>query len=107
MVQRVAFIVAELGAVADPFMLRIYAALAEKESSMIADRTRAALATKTAQGAALGNRTQSRRRPSQGRCGEPDGSRGLRFARVSDQCPVRMASGARLGTKNQQYHGAG
>lgn len=57
MAQRVAFIVAELGAEADPFMLHIYAALAEKERSLIADRTRAALAAKKAQGATLGNRT--------------------------------------------------
>jgi DNA invertase Pin-like site-specific DNA recombinase len=57
MAQRVAFIVAELGADADPFMLHIYAALAEKERGMIADRTRAALAAKKAQGAKLGNRT--------------------------------------------------
>lgn len=57
MAQRVPFIVAELGAEADPFMLHIYAALAEKERGMIADRTRAALAAKKAQGAILGNRT--------------------------------------------------
>ncbi len=57
MAQRVGFIVAELGADADPFMLHIYAALAEKERGMIADRTRAALAAKKAQGAKLGNRT--------------------------------------------------
>lgn len=57
MAQRVPFIVSELGADADPFMLHIYAALAEKERSMIADRTRVALASKKAQGAKLGNRT--------------------------------------------------
>jgi DNA invertase Pin-like site-specific DNA recombinase len=57
MAQRVPFIVTELGAEADPFMLHIYAAMAEKERGMIADRTRAALAAKKAQGAALGNRT--------------------------------------------------
>jgi DNA invertase Pin-like site-specific DNA recombinase len=57
MAQRVLFIVAELGADADPFMLHIYAALAEKERGMISDRTRAALAQKKAQGAVLGNRT--------------------------------------------------
>jgi DNA invertase Pin-like site-specific DNA recombinase len=56
MARRVPFIVAELGAEADPFMLHIYAALAEKERALIADRTRAALAQK-AQGTALGNRT--------------------------------------------------
>ena len=57
MAQRVPFIVAELGADADPFMLHIYAALAEKERALIAERTRAALAQKKAQGAKLGNRT--------------------------------------------------
>ena len=57
MAQRVPFIVTELGADADPFMLHIYAALAEKERSMIAARTKAALAAKKASGAILGNRT--------------------------------------------------
>ncbi len=57
MVHKVPFIVAELGADADPFMLHIYAALAEKERTLIAERTRAALARKKAQGAVLGNRT--------------------------------------------------
>ena len=57
MSHRVPFIVAELGADADPFMLHIYAALAQKERAMIADRTRVALAAKKAQGARLGNPT--------------------------------------------------
>jgi DNA invertase Pin-like site-specific DNA recombinase len=52
---RVAFIVAELGADADPFMLHLYAALAEKERVLISQRTRAALAAKKAAGAKLGN----------------------------------------------------
>jgi DNA invertase Pin-like site-specific DNA recombinase len=55
MAQRVPFIVAELGRDADPFMLHLYAALAEKERRLIAERTRAALAAKKAQGAKLGN----------------------------------------------------
>jgi hypothetical protein len=49
--------VAELGADCDPFMLHIYAALAEKERALISERTKAALARKKAQGALLGNRT--------------------------------------------------
>src|SRR3979411_1249937 len=53
--QRVPFIVAELGRDADPFMLHLYAALAEKERRLIADRTKAALAAKKAAGARLGN----------------------------------------------------
>jgi DNA invertase Pin-like site-specific DNA recombinase len=55
MVQRVPFIVTELGAEADPFMLHIYAALAEKERAMISARTKAALAAKKERGAQLGN----------------------------------------------------
>jgi DNA invertase Pin-like site-specific DNA recombinase len=41
MAQRVPFVVAELGADADPFMLHLYAALAEKERRLIAERTKA------------------------------------------------------------------
>jgi DNA invertase Pin-like site-specific DNA recombinase len=55
MAQRVPFIVAELGADADPFMLHLYAALAEKERRLISERTRAALASRKGNGAALGN----------------------------------------------------
>jgi len=42
---------------ADPFMLHLYAALAEKERRLISERTRAALAAKKEQGARLGNPT--------------------------------------------------
>jgi DNA invertase Pin-like site-specific DNA recombinase len=55
MARRVPFIVADLGADADPFMLHLYAALDEKERNLIADRTRVALAARKAQGAKLGN----------------------------------------------------
>ena len=55
MAQRVPFIVAELGRDADPFMLHLYAALAEKERRLISERTKAALAAKKAAGAILGN----------------------------------------------------
>ena len=55
MAQRVPFIVAELGRDADPFMLHLYAALAEKERRLISERTRAALMARRAQGARLGN----------------------------------------------------
>ncbi len=57
MAQRVPFIVAELGRDADPFMLHLYAALAEKERRLISERTRTALAARKAQGARLGNRS--------------------------------------------------
>lgn len=55
MAQRVPFVVAELGADTDPFLLHIFAALAEKERALISQRTKAALARKIAAGVKLGN----------------------------------------------------
>ena len=51
------FIVAELGADTDPFILHLFAALSEKERKLIASRTKSALADLKAQGVQLGNRT--------------------------------------------------
>ncbi|WP_018044891.1 recombinase family protein [Methylobacterium sp. 88A] len=60
------FVVAELGHDVDPFMLHIYAAVAEKERALIASRTKAALAERRAQGVKLGNRTNLREAQSAG-----------------------------------------
>ena len=57
MAQRVPFIVTELGRDADPFMLHLYAALAEKERRLISERTKAALTVRKASGSKLGNPT--------------------------------------------------
>jgi len=54
MSQRIPFIVSELGADCDPFMLHLYAALAEKERKVISDRTKSALAAARARGTVLG-----------------------------------------------------
>ena len=54
MAQRVPFLVAELGPDVDPFILHLFAALAEKERAMISTRTRAALAAAKARGVKLG-----------------------------------------------------
>ena len=57
MAHKVPFVVAELGPDVDPFLLHIYAALAEKERALISERTKAALAARKSQGVKLGNRT--------------------------------------------------
>ena len=67
MVQKVSFIVAELGIDADPFMLHLYAALAEKERRLISERTRSALAARKAQGRQLGNRSNIQHAGANGR----------------------------------------
>jgi DNA invertase Pin-like site-specific DNA recombinase len=55
MTHRVPFVVTELGPDVDPFMLHIHAAVAEKERSLIARRTREALAAAKARGVKLGD----------------------------------------------------
>jgi len=67
MVQKVPFIVAELGIDAYPFMLHLYAALAEKERRLISERTLSALAARKAQGKQLGNRSNIQAAGTNGR----------------------------------------
>jgi DNA invertase Pin-like site-specific DNA recombinase len=55
MAHRVPFLVAELGPDVDPFVLHLYAALAEKERALISQRTKAALKAAKARGTRLGN----------------------------------------------------
>jgi DNA invertase Pin-like site-specific DNA recombinase len=59
MSHRVPFIVTQLGANADPFMLHIYAALAEQERALISARTKAALDAKRANGLVLKGNTKT------------------------------------------------
>lgn len=61
MANRVEFIVCELGKQADPFVLHLYAALAEKERQLISTRTKAGLAAAKARGTLLGS---AARKPS-------------------------------------------
>jgi DNA invertase Pin-like site-specific DNA recombinase len=55
MAHKVPFLVAELGPDVDPFVLHLFAALAEKERALISTRTRQALSAAKARGVALGN----------------------------------------------------
>ena len=54
MKHRLPFIVTELGADTDPFLLHIYAALAEKERALISRRTKDALTAAKARGVVIG-----------------------------------------------------
>lgn len=64
--KNIPFVVAELGQDVEPFMLHIYAALAEKERRLIAERTKAALQAKKVAGAKLGNRTNLKEAQAKG-----------------------------------------
>jgi len=55
MAHKVPFLVAELGPDVDPFVLHLFAALAEKERALISTRTRQALTAAKARGVTLGN----------------------------------------------------
>jgi DNA invertase Pin-like site-specific DNA recombinase len=68
MQHRVPFIVAELDADTDPFMLHIYAALAEKERRLIGERTKAAL--QAARGVVLGGHREQSPRAADDRASE-------------------------------------
>jgi DNA invertase Pin-like site-specific DNA recombinase len=69
MTERVEFIVTDLGRQADPFILHLYAALAEKERSLISERTKAGLQAARRRGQRLGmrNKTKAEARAIQAR----------------------------------------
>ena len=64
MAHKTPFLVADLGPDVEPFLLHLYAAIAEKERAVISQRTKAALAAAKARGQALGNPRLPRPAPS-------------------------------------------
>jgi DNA invertase Pin-like site-specific DNA recombinase len=64
MAHKVPFLVAELGLDVDPFVLHLFAALAEKERVLISTRTRQALTVAKARGVVLGSPNLHRARES-------------------------------------------
>lgn len=64
MAHRVPFVVAELGPDVDPFILHLFAALAEKGRAMISTRTKVALAAAKARGVKLGGPKLAKARKS-------------------------------------------
>ena len=73
MAERVPFIVADLGADTEPFLLHLYAALAEKERALISTRTKAALVQARAKVTVIGQK----KHPEIKQLGNPNGAKGL------------------------------
>lgn len=90
MVQQVEFIVAELGRQADPFVLHLYAALAEKERQLISSRTKAGLQAARKKGKALGTAARAASSEQLIRAGAASAARADEFARTM-RPHVRMA----------------
>jgi len=107
MAQRVPFMVAELGRDADPFMLHLYAALAEKERRLISERTRAALQAKRAVGAALGNRTNIREAGQSGRAVQVRAADEFAAAILPELAAVRRAGASSLAEIADALNGRG
>jgi DNA invertase Pin-like site-specific DNA recombinase len=104
MAQRVPFIVAEPGRDADPFMLHLYAAFAEKERRLISERTRAALAAKEAAGGRLGNPRNLDRAGSIGRKAQSRAADKFAASLVSVVQAIRSAGALSLGEMAEELN---
>jgi DNA invertase Pin-like site-specific DNA recombinase len=80
MAERVEFIVTELGRQADPFVLHLFAALAEKERQLISERTKAGLQAAKARGVKLGSSGRRVSRQQLTNAGKASAARAEEFA---------------------------
>lgn len=90
MLRRVEFIVTELGKQADPFVLHLFAALAEKERQLISSRTKAGLQAARSRGKALGAAARPASRAQLVAAGAASRARADEFAR-SERPHIRTA----------------
>lgn len=108
MEHRVEFIVTELGRQSDPFVLHLYAALAQKERHLISDRTKAGLAAAKARGTLLGS---AARKPSESQlaaAGSALSARADEFAKsVRPHLVVAMADAGNNYTRAAEILNAG
>jgi DNA invertase Pin-like site-specific DNA recombinase len=102
MSQRVPFVVAELGVDTDPFVLHLFAALAEKERAMISARTKAALVGAAERVAITGQK----KRPDVKRLGNPSID-DARAAAVAASKVVADANAKRLEQVLREVQAAG
>jgi DNA invertase Pin-like site-specific DNA recombinase len=93
MAHRVEFIVTALGRQDDPFILHVYAALAEKERAMISERTKAGLAATRSRGTRLG---MSARTASEVRRLSALGAQGTRDSAMARLRPLEWSIKASL-----------
>jgi DNA invertase Pin-like site-specific DNA recombinase len=96
MANRVEFIVTELGRQADPFVLHLFAALAEKERQLISSRTKQGLQAAKAKGRVLGAAARKASPEQLVRAGAASAARADQFARDSRL----LVSGAMRATNN-------
>lgn len=96
MVHGTEFIACELGRQSDPFMLHLFAALAEKERALISERTTAALKALKARGVKLGSHNPSA------------GGAARRIAAVARDIPLLAIAGTgSLAERAARLNGAG
>jgi DNA invertase Pin-like site-specific DNA recombinase len=82
MANRVEFIVTELGRQADPFVLHLYAALAQKERQLISSRTRDGLQAAKRKGKALGTAARAASTEQLEKAGIASAARADEFAKT-------------------------